>query len=217
MYWISARGWHGILSLVIGLLVPLSTWLASMCRAGEFNPTHNIHDQIEGWGELPGTDGQLYSMSDFSQYDVLVVVFTCNSCPYAVDYEDRINTLAKKFQDKKLKAALVAINANKIEADQMPAMKERAGEKSFCFPYLHDESQQVPKKFGAVRTPEFYVLNKERRIVYMGAMDDNTNEAAVAHKYVEAAVEEALAGREVTKAETAPVGCLIRIERTRRK
>ena len=189
---------------------------AGIVRAGQFNATRNIGDQLEGWSKLPGTDGKEHSIEDLKSHDFLVIVFTCNSCPYAVDYEDRIKALAQRFSDAKVSAAVVAINSNKIEADLLPAMKQRAEAKGFNFAYLFDESQQVAKQFGAVRTPEFFVLNKDRRIVYMGALDDNTSATAVKKKYVEEAVEALAAGKAVPVAETAPVGCLIRFDRKRK-
>lgn len=200
-----------------GLLLSALLGVAASCGAGEFNPTHNIGDQVEGWNQLPGTDGQQHSMSDLKDRDVLVVVFTCNSCPYAVDYEDRINALAQKFADSKLDVAVVAINSNKVEADLLPAMVKRSQEKQFVFPYLFDESQQVCKQFGAVRTPEFFVLNQERRIVYMGALDDNTKPELVSRHYVEDAVVSVLRGEKIVTPETAPVGCMIRFDRRRSK
>ncbi len=184
--------------------------------AGQFNPTRNIGDQVTGWSKLPGTDGKDHSLEDLKSADFVVVVFTCNSCPYAVDYEDRINALAKRFVDLKQNVAVVAINSNKIETDLMPAMKKRAEEKSFQFAYLFDEAQEVAKQFGAVRTPEFFVLNKERKILYMGAMDDNTKAESVTKKYLESAVDSLTAGKPVSIAETVPVGCLIRFERRRK-
>ncbi len=196
-------------------LVAIAFFVSGYCPAGEFNPTHNIGDQVAGWSKLPGTDGREHSMEDLKNRDVLVVVFTCNSCPYAVDYEDRINSLSKMFVESKINAAVVAINSNKVEADLPPAMKKRSEEKRFSFAYLFDESQEVCKQFGAVRTPEFFVLNRERRIVYMGALDNNTNPAMVTKKYVEEAVTATLKGEKVATAETAPVGCLIRFDRRR--
>ena len=180
--------------------------------AGQFNPTRNIGDSVSGWTNLPGTDDKQHSLADLKAFDVVVVVFTCNSCPYAVDYEDRINTLAKKFSESKMKAVVVAINSNKIEADLMPAMKKRAADKAFQFAYLFDESQEVAKQFGAVRTPEFFVLDKERRIAYMGAFDDNTKVDLVQQKYLEEAVTSALASKPIVSKETAPVGCIIRLD-----
>ncbi len=203
-------------NLLVYLLPLTAMCLASISFGGKFNPTRNLGDKIEGWSKLPGTDGKEHSMEDLRDVDTLVVVFTCNSCPYAVDYEDRINALAKKFAESKASAAVVAINCNKIETDSLPAMKKRAEEKSFQFQYLYDESQQIAKQFGAVRTPEFFVLNKERSIVYMGAMDDNTKADAVTQRFVESAVDAIAAGKSIEVAETAPVGCLIRLDRRRK-
>ncbi len=190
--------------------------LVTHATAGQFNATRNIGDKVEGWSKLPGTDGKEHSLADLKSYDVVVVVFTCNSCPYAVDYEDRINALARKFKDSKSSAVVVAINSNKIEADLMPAMRKRAEEKSFEFAYLFDESQQVAKQFGAVRTPEFFVLDKDRNIVYMGAFDDNTKADSVEARYLELAVESLIATKPIGTKETAPVGCLIRFDRKRK-
>ncbi len=195
-----------------GLLV----WCSLPSLAGQFNPTRSVGDQVQGWTKLPGADGKEYSSESFKSYDTLVVVFTCNSCPYAVDYEDRIKALAKRFSDAKLNAAVVAINSNKVEADLLPAMKKRAEEKAFNFAYLFDETQQIAKQFGAVRTPEFFVLNKDRQIIYMGAMDDNTKPELVTKSYVEMAVNALAAGKAVEIAETAPVGCLIRFDRRKK-
>lgn len=205
---------HRILgSLLSAAAVVLS---GNLLDAGQFNPTRNVGDQITGWTNLPGTDDQKHSLADLKAFDVVVVVFTCNSCPYAVDYEDRINGLAKKFSESKTSAIVVAINSNKIEADLMPAMKKRATEKSFAFAYLFDEAQEVAKQFGAVRTPEFFVLDKERRIAYMGAFDDNTKADLAKQKFLEDAVAATLANKPLTTKETAPVGCLIRFDRKRK-
>ncbi len=148
---------------------------------------------------------------------MVVVVFTCNSCPYAVDYEERINQLAEKYQGEASRVSVVAINVNTIEADQLPAMKKRAEQRQFKFPYLYDESQKIAKAYGAVRTPEFFVLNKERRIVYMGAMDDNTKADQVKTKHLEDAINATLNGQPIATTETPPVGCAIRYVRPRKK
>ena len=99
-----------------------------------------------------------------------MLIFTCNSCPVAVGYEDRILALTKKYTDKS--TAFVAVNVNTIEEDRLDKMQERAQDKGFAFPYLYDESQRIAKDYGAMYTPEFFVLDQHRRIAYMGAMDD---------------------------------------------
>lgn len=182
---------------------------------GTYNPDRSIGDVVPAWETLPGTDGKEHSWTEVAGRDAVVVVFTCNSCPYAVDYEARINDLATRFAGPQSRVAVVAINANRIPEDALPAMKTRAAARNFRFPYLWDESQAVAKSFGAVRTPEFYVLDRERRIVYMGACDDNTTAADVTTRYVEDAVAAVLDGKPVTVKETPPVGCLIRFDRRR--
>jgi thiol-disulfide isomerase/thioredoxin len=148
--------------------------------------------------------------------EVVVVCFTCNTCPYAVDYEDRLIALAKKFAAEGGKCALVAINANRVKGDLLPAMQERATAKGFNFPYLHDETQQVARSYGATYTPEFVVLNKDRKVVYLGAMDDSPDGTHVTKHYVEDAVAAALAGKQPTVAETPAVGCAVRYVRERK-
>lgn len=207
-------------SFLMAVVIAVGSLLGSAApsvHAGKYNPSANIGDQPAAWEDLPGVDGKRHSLKDLKDRDVVVVVFTCNSCPYAVDYEERINRLAHKYQSPDSRVGVVAINVNKIEADQLPAMKERAKERKFVFPYLYDETQQIAKAFGAVRTPEFFVLDQERRIVYMGAMDDNTKEAEVKSRYVEDAIEATLRGESIAVSETPPVGCAIRFARERKR
>jgi len=111
----------------------------------------------------------------------------------------------------------VAINVNKIPEDSLAAMQERAVAKGFSFPYLFDESQQIAKDFGATRTPEFFVLDKARKVAYMGAMDDNSMRDKVTRLHLRDAVTAVLAGQAPQIKETPPVGCGIRFERMRRK
>lgn len=189
---------------------------AQTVNAGEYNPVLNIGDKAPAWEKLPGVDGKSHSLSDLKDTPVVVVVFTCNSCPYAVDYEDRINALAKKHQGDSAKVKVVAINVNLVEADSLAKMQERAKAKGFAFPYLFDESQQIAKAYGATRTPEFFVLDAERKIVYMGAMDDNSDAAKVTKQYIAPAIEAALSGKAADVKETVAVGCNIRFARKRR-
>jgi len=199
------------------LLVVLLPWLESHgAEAGKFNPDVAIGDPGQAWEKLPGVDDRVHSMKDLADRKIVVVIFTCNSCPYAVDYEDRINRLARKYHSADSKVGIVAINVNRIEADQLPAMKKRARERDFQFPYLYDETQKIAKAYGAVRTPEFFVLNQERKIAYMGAMDDHSSEPMVKNRYLETAIDALLNGKEIAIRETAPVGCRIRYASDRR-
>lgn len=185
-------------------------------HAGEFNEVLSVGDKAPAWADLPGTDGKKHSLAELKDKDVVVLVFTCLSCPTAVDYEDRINALAKLHAGPNGKVAVVAVCVNQIEADRLPKLQTRAKEKDFAFQYLSDESQKIAKDYGAIFTPEFYVLNKDRRVVYMGAMDDSTEAAKVQHKYVEAAIAASLKGEKPAVVETLARGCRVRYARERK-
>jgi peroxiredoxin len=191
---------------------------AGSAFGGKYNEVLNIGDRAPEWSELEGVDGRRHSTSDLANKDVVVVVFTCNSCPVATDYEDRIIAFAKKYATSDGKVALVAINVNKVPEDLLPKMRERAEAKGFLnlFPYLYDESQQIGKAFGAEFTPEFFVLNRQRQVVYMGGMDDNSRADEVKTNYLEPAIEAALSGKTPKVAEAPAIGCRVRYERARR-
>jgi thiol-disulfide isomerase/thioredoxin len=184
--------------------------------AGTYNKQLNIGDSAPTWSDLVGTDGQKHSLAEFSDKEVLVICFTCNTCPYAVDYEDRLIALAKKFAADGHKCGLIAINANKVKDDLPPAMQERAKTKGFNFPYLHDETQQVAKSYGATFTPEFVVLNKDRKVIYLGAMDDSPNGKQITKRYLEDAIAAALTRRTPEITETPAVGCAVRYVKERK-
>ena len=129
-------------TLSIALLV------TATATAGEFNKKRNIGDVAPAWKDLEGTDGQLHALADLKDMDAVVVVFTCNSCLIAVDYEDRINAFAKKHSGPDSKIAVVAINVNTIKVDQLPKMKERAEKKKLPYAYLYDPSQEIAKAYG---------------------------------------------------------------------
>ncbi len=174
-------------------------------QAGKFNSKISIGDPAPTFSNLPGADGKSYSLVDMKDKDVVVVVVTCNHCPVAVAYEDRIIAFTKKYAGKDSKVGIIAINVNTNDQDKLVAMTQRAKEKGFNFPYAYDESQQIGKALGASVTPEFFVFNKERKLVYMGAMDDSQKSPKV--NYLEAAVEATLAGKSVETAETRARGC----------
>jgi len=194
--------------LLLCLVVP------SSAEAGKYNPDRNIGDQFTGFESLPATNGKSYSSSDFKEAEVLVIVFTCNSCPYAVDYEERLKAFEEKWSGED-RVQLVAINCNLVPSDSFEKMKVRAEEQGFNFIYLLDETQQTGKALGALRTPECFVLDRDRKIAYMGAFDDSTNAAEVETRYVDNAVNAVLQGQKPEPAETPPVGCLIRYKRRR--
>lgn len=190
--------------------------LSSIGLAGTYNKQLSIGDAAPVWSGLVGTDEQKHALADLADKEVLVVCFTCNTCPYAVDYEDRLIALAKRFAAEGGKCAVVAINANKVKDDLLPAMQERAKAKGFNFLYLHDETQEVARSYGATFTPEFVVLNKERKVVYLGAMDDSPDGKKVTKRYLEDAVAAALADKSPEVKETPAVGCAVRYVKTRK-
>lgn len=199
------------------LMIATAVAISLACRAGEYNPALSLGDAAPVWEKLPGTDDQEHSLTDLADKDVVIVVFTCNSCPVAVDYEDRIVAAARKHAGPDGRCGLVAINVNRIEEDRLPKMKERAAAKGFPFAYLYDDSQEIAKAYGATYTPEFFVLNKQRKVVYMGGMDDNSNPAEVKQNYLEPAIDAALRGATPAVGETVARGCTIRYQRRRGK
>lgn len=196
------------------LLVVVSLLLTVPARAGQYNSVLDIGDTAPAWMDLVGIDDQKHSLVDLHKNDVIVVVFTCNSCPYAVDVEDRLIELQQTYSDRGV--AVVAINVNRIEADSLPAMKKKAELKNFGFAYLFDESQQIGKDYGAKYTPEFFVLDRDRRLVYMGSLDDSPDGKGVNERYVSAAIEATLDGKKPRVTETVPIGCRVRYQSARR-
>jgi peroxiredoxin len=182
--------------------------LAGTAEAGKFNKKLNIGDAAPVFSGLEGTDGRSHSLADYKDKDVLVIAITTNHCPVAVANEDRLAAFAKKHAGQDSKVGLIAINVNTGEQDRLPKMAERAKEKGFNFPYAFDPSQKIARELGAVRTPEFFVFNKDRKLVYMGAFDDKPMDETKATKhYVEDAVKATLHGETPQVQETAPVGC----------
>ncbi len=165
--------------------------------------------------KLKNIDEKLFSLADKKDAKGFIVVFTCNHCPYAVKYEDRIVALNNKYAT--LGYPVIAINPNDATAypdDSFENMKKRAKSKSFTFPYLVDNTQDIAKAYGATKTPHVYILKKEHAdliVKYIGAIDDNTDDAsAVTAKYVEQAVDALLAGKDVTTTSTKAIGCGIK-------
>jgi len=167
---------------------------------------------------LKGTDDKMYSLSQFADVKGFIVIFTCNHCPYAKAYEERIVSLDAKY--KSLGYPVIAINPNDPAAqpeDSFDLMKTRAKEKGFTFPYLMDEGQKIYPQYGATKTPHVYILQKEngKNIVkYIGAIDNNHENANdVTEKYVEAAVDALLKNEPVKQTETVAIGCTIKVKK----
>lgn len=198
-------------------LVAILSLLSNAAQAGEFNQKLNIGDAAPTWDNLPATDGKNHSLKELAGKDVVVLAFTCLSCDYAKDYETRINELASKHATPDSKVAVVGVCVNAIPADRLDKLTSRSKEKEFAFPIMYDESQKIAHEYGAINTPEFYVLNKDRKIVYMGAFDDSAQDQnKVKNHYVEDAIAATLKGDPPSVKETVSVGCQIRWARRKR-
>jgi peroxiredoxin len=171
----------------------------------------NIGDPARDFS-LPATDGATCSLADFQGKKALAVVFSCVHCPYVLAWEDRLIELGRQYRDKGLAMALVCSNDPvKYPADNFQSMSRHAIEKEFPFPFLHDETQAVARSFGAERTPEVFLFDEERKLVYQGAPDDNHEDpATVRVAYLRDAIEAVLADKPVPAARTSPVGCTIK-------
>jgi peroxiredoxin len=160
---------------------------------------------------LPGVDGRNHSLDDYADAPLLAVVWSCNHCPYVIAWEGRMMALQDEYGDRGFR--LVAINSNDAEnypADSFDAMKERARERGFNFDYLYDEDQSVARDYKPERTPEVFLFDRNRRLVYHGAIDDSREEDAVGERYLRDAIEALLADRDPPVSETPPVGCSVK-------
>lgn len=174
---------------------------------------YKVGDIVESF-ELKSTNGSVVSLEDMDSEGV-VVVFTCNTCPYAVMYEDRLIALHLKYASKGY--PVLAINPNDPtvkEGDSFEAMQARSEEKSFPYEYLFDAGQKVYPKFGATKTPEAYLLDKDRKVRYVGAIDDNAqSESSVKETYLSDAIDALIEGREPAVTQTKAIGCTIKVAR----
>ncbi len=165
--------------------------------------------------KLKSVDGKMYSMADYKSAKGFIVVFTCNTCPFAVKYEDRVNQLAKKYKSKGY--ILLAINSNDPAVqpdDTFELMKERAKDKGYAFPYLVDEGQKIYPQYGATKTPHIFLLDKNLVVKYIGAIDDNADDAsAVKERYLENAIAALESGKEPSPALTKAIGCSIKAKK----
>ena len=176
---------------------------------------YEIGDVAEDFN-LKNIDGNMVSMANYKDAKGFIITFTCNTCPFAVLYEDRVQALNEKYASKGYPViAIMPKNTAVKPGDALPEMKKRAQEKGFTFPYLMDEGQKVYPKFGATKTPHIYILEKTEKgnvVKYIGAIDDNHRDAnAVKVKYVENAVDALLKGEEVEQKETKAIGCSIKV------
>ena len=161
---------------------------------------------------LPGTDGRTYSLDGMTDKPVLVVVFSCNHCPYVQAYEDRLVAIQRDYAGRGVQ--LVAINSNddvNYPEDSFEQMVARAKARGFNFPYLRDASQATARAYGATHTPQLFVFDRTRTLRYTGKIDDNwQNPQAVARRYLRDVLEALLADRAPAEPQTHAIGCTIK-------
>lgn len=171
-------------------------------KIGSTAPNFNLED----------VDGKKYSLSSFSDKEALIIIFSCNHCPYVQAYEDRIKQIQEDYKNKRV--TVVAVNSNEdvnYPDDSFDNMKKRANEQKFNFLYLRDEDQSVARAYDATHTPEIFLFDKERKLVFHGKIDDNWQEPKkVQNHYLKNALEELLAGKEISVPETFTIGCTIK-------
>jgi len=198
------------MKILSSLLVVIATFLFSAFTPDAPTP-YKIGDKATDF-KLKSVDGKMYSMADFKSAKGFIVVFTCNHCPFAKKYEDRINDLAKKYKPKGY--ILLAINPNDPGVqpeDSFELMKVRAKEKGFVFPYLFDEGQKIYPQYGATKTPHAFLLDKNLVVKYIGAIDDNVDSASeVKEKYLENAIAALESGKTPSPETTKAIGCSIK-------
>lgn len=162
--------------------------------------------------QLPATDGKSYKLDDFADSPYLVVFFTCNHCPYVIGSDELTRKTVEKFQPQGV--AFVGINSNSANTyieDSFENMVKRMEEHKFPWVYLHDESQDVARAYGALRTPHFYVFDQERKLVYTGRAVDNPRDATkVTTNDLETALKQLIAGEKISTPLTNPIGCNVK-------
>ncbi|MDP9097830.1 MAG: thioredoxin family protein [Verrucomicrobiota bacterium] len=163
---------------------------------------------------LPATDGKTYALDDFAGDRVLVVFFTCNHCPYVTGSDESTRRTVEKFAPRGVR--FVAINSNSPNTyaeDDFAHMEQRMREEKFPWLYLHDANQDIARLYGALRTPHFYVFDRDRRLIYTGRAVDNPRQAERAKTHnLERALEEHLAGKSISEPLTNPIGCNVKWE-----
>jgi peroxiredoxin len=159
----------------------------------------------------PGVDGSSHSLDDYADSELLVLIQSCNHCPYVLAWEGRMLAIQREYADRGVR--IVAFNSNdasRYAADSFDAMRRRAESEGFNFDYLHDEDQSLARALGSERTPEVFLFDRDRRLVYHGAIDDSRDEDAVTRHYLRDALDAALRGDEPPVGETPPVGCTVK-------
>jgi len=187
--------------------------IAGPAVAGEYNKVVSVGQKAPAFSGIPavenGKDATI-NLDDIKD-DVVVLVFLGNHCPVVQAYEDRIIDFTKDYQGKGVK--VVGVSVNDLDSDRLPAIREYIKDHGSNYLYGYDESQKIGREYGATNTPQFFVLDKDRVIRYMGQLDDSMNEAKVTKTYLRDAVDALLKGESVEVKETRPAGCGVKYKR----
>lgn len=196
--------------MLSGALVVVGLSVLTSCAFAEELTEVKVGAKAPDWSGIIGIDDKQHSLADYSKAEIVVLVFTCNHCPVAVAYEDRLVALQREYKDKGVQ--VVAVNVNNLPADRLDQMKIRAKDKGFNFPYLYDSSQKIGRDYGAAVTPHVFVLDKDRKVAYVGAIDDNIKEKEVKQHYLRDALNALLEGKAPAVTHTKAFGCGIKYE-----
>ncbi len=195
--------------------------VAMLVATSSFAAKLKIGDAAPNWSGIPGVDGKKHGLAEYKKAKLIVAVFTCNSCPVAKAYEDRLVALQKDYKSKGVQ--VIAVNVNNIPPDRFEQMKKRAAGKDlgnwrtskgpFNFPYLYDPTQKIARDYSATVTPHVFLLDKNRKIAYMGAVDDSQKLAKVKTHFLRDALNAVLAGKKPPETVTKQFGCTIKYEK----
>jgi peroxiredoxin len=191
-------------------------WLLIVCvgmliAAAPVKDGYEVGDTATDF-KLKNVDGKMVSLSDYKNAKGYIVIFDCNTCPYSKAYNERIIALDKKYSTNGF--PVITINANEGSGDSYDDMVRVAKKKDYKFPYLQDETQAIAKAYGATNTPHVFVLTKDLKVAYIGAIDDSPrNASGVTKRYVEDAADALASGKAVPVTKTKAIGCGIKWKR----
>jgi peroxiredoxin len=161
--------------------------------------------------DLPGVDGRSHALDDYADAEALALVQSCNHCPYVIAWEGRMKEIQGDYGDQGFHLVAIASNdADRYPADSFEEMKARAERQGFNFDYLYDEDQSVARALGSERTPEVFLFDRDRRLVYHGAIDNSRDDRSVTRHYLRDALDALFAGEQPVVADTPAVGCTVK-------
>jgi len=182
----------------------------SSVHAGKFNRKVSVGDKAPDWKNLEGVDEKEHSLVEYRS-KLVVVVFIANHCPVTAAYEERLKQLRSDYDESDV--SLIAVSISQYPSDRLEKMIERSQDSGFKFPYLHDPTQSIGRDYGVTMTPQVFLLDRERKIAYMGAIDNQKrSDKPVEQRYLRVAIDALLAGNSYEIKETRPFGCEIEYE-----